>query len=117
MPRKKIPRNIGLARKLRKTMTLPEILLWQRLYKDPDGVKFRRQYSIDPYVLDFYCAKAKVALEVDGFVHDMGDNPQHDEERDAFLREHGIEVMRIPAADVLKSPDDVADGVVRYCKR
>ena len=71
MPRKKIPRNIGLARNLRKTMTLPEILLWQRLYKDPDGVKFRRQYSIDPYVLDFYCAKAKVALEVDGFVHDM----------------------------------------------
>ena len=80
-------------------------------------MKFRRQYSIDPYVLDFYCAKAKVALEVDGIVHDMGDNPLRDEKRDAFLREHGIEVMRIPAADVLQSPDDVADGVVRYCKR
>lgn len=117
MPRTKIPRNVGLARKLRKAMTLPEILLWQRLYKSPDGVKFRRQVSIDLYVLDFYCAKAKVAVEVDGFVHDMGDNPQRDEERDSFLRENGIEVLRIPAADVLKSPDEVADGVVRYCKR
>ena len=61
--------------------------------------------------------KAKVAIEVDGFVHDMGGNPMRDVERDAVLREYGIEVMRIPAADVLKSPDDVADGVVRYCKR
>ena len=117
MPRKKIPRNIGLARKLRKTMTLPEILLWQRLVKSPDGVKFRRQHSVDDYVLDFYCAEAKVAIEVDGFVHDMGGNPVRDVERDAALAEYGIEVMRIPAADVLKSPDDIADAVVRYCKR
>ena len=117
MPRKKISRNIGLARKLRKTMTLPEILLWQRLFKSPDGVKFRRQHSVGDYILDFYCAEAKIAIEVDGFVHDMGDNPQRDVERDAVLREYGIEVLRIPAADVLKSPDAVADGVVRYCRR
>ncbi len=117
MPRKKIPRNIGLARKLRKAMTLPEILLWQRLEKSPDGVSFRKQHSIDPYVLDFYCAKAKVAIEVDGTVHDMGDNPARDVKRDAVLSAYGIEVLRIPASDVLQSPDDVADGVVRYCKR
>ena len=117
MPRKKIPRNIGLARKLRKTMTLPEILLWQRLEKSPDGVSFRKQHPADDYVLDFYCAKAKVAIEVDGIVHDMGDNPVRDVERDAVLTEYGIEVLRIPASDVLKSPDDVADGIVRYCKR
>ena len=117
MPRKKIPRNIGLARKLRKTMTLPEVLLWQRLRKFPDGVKFRRQHSIDDYVLDFYCAEAKVALEVDGIVHDMGDNPQRDAERDDLLLEFGIEVLRVAAVDVLKSPDEVADAIVRYCKR
>ena len=117
MPRNKIPRNVGLARKLRKTMTLPEILLWQRLSKSPDGVKFRRQHSIGDYVLDFYCAEAKVAIEVDGFVHDMGDNPQRDIVRDHVLHDFGVEVLRIPAADVLKLPDDVAEGVVRYCKR
>ena len=118
LPRKKIPRNIGQARKLRKSMTLPEILLWQRLFKSPDGVKFRRQYSIDPYVLDFYCAEAKVAIEIDGIVHDMGDNPQRDEERDDLLLEFGIEVLRVAAVDVLKSPDEVADAIiVRYCKR
>ena len=117
MPRKKIPRNTGLARKLRKAMTLPEILLWQRLFKSPDGVKFRRQHSVSDYVLDFYCAEAKVAIEVDGSIHDMGDNPQRDVARDQVLRGFGIEVLRTPAADLLKSPDDVADGMVRYCKR
>ena len=117
MPRKKIPRNIGLARKLRQTMTLPEILLWQRLEKSPDGVSFRKQHPVDNYVLDLYCAKAKIAFEVDGIVHDMGDNPRGDVERDEVLATYGIEVLRIPAADVLKSPDDVADGIVRYCKR
>ena len=117
MPRKKMRRNVGLARKLRKTMTLPEILLWQRLFKSPDGVKFRRQHSVGDYILDFYCAEAKIAIEVDGSVHDMGGNPQRDAERDEVLREFGIEVLRIPAADVLKSPDEVADGVVRVCKR
>ena len=96
---------------------MPEILLWQRLSKSPDGVKFRRQHSVGDYVLDFYCADASIAIEVDGFVHDMGENPQRDVERDQVLREFGIKVLRIPAADVLKSPDDVADGVVRFCKR
>ena len=117
MPRKRIPRNVGLARKLRKAMTLPEILLWQRLERSPDGVSFRKQHPVDDYVLDFYCAKARVAFEIDGIVHDMGDNPARDVERDAVLSAYGIEVMRIPASDVLKSPDDIADGIVRYCKR
>ena len=115
MPRKKIQRNIGLARKLRKTMTLPEILLWQRLVKSPDGVSFRKQHSVDDYVLDFYCAKAKVAIEVDGFVHDMGHNPEHDEKRDAVIAEHGIAILRIPAKDVLRSPIDMAEAVVAAC--
>jgi very-short-patch-repair endonuclease len=98
-------------------MTLPEVLLWNQLRRSPDGVHFRRQHDIAPYVLDFYCAKAKLCIEVDGIVHEMGDRPERDEKRDAELAAMGIEVMRIPASEVLKSPEDVAEGLVRYCKR
>jgi very-short-patch-repair endonuclease len=103
---------------LRKQMSLPEVLLWNLLRKSPDGVIFRRQHSLDEkIVVDFYCAKAKLCIEIDGIAHDMGEQPEHDQQRDAFLASMGLEVMRIPAAEVLKSPLDVADALVRYCKR
>lgn len=98
-------------------MSLPEVLLWNLLRKSPNGIHFRRQEGIGPFVLDFYCAKAKVGIEIDGIAHDMGDRPAHDAGRDAWLREQGIEVLRIPAIDVLKSPEDIAETIVRLCKR
>jgi len=96
-------------------MSLPEVLLWQHLKREPEGIKFRRQHSIGPYCLDFYVANLKLAIEIDGIAHDMGDRPERDEVRDAYLRAEGIEVVRIPATDVLKSPEDVAEMLVRYC--
>jgi very-short-patch-repair endonuclease len=117
LPRNKITRNVPRARRLRREMTLPEVLLWNRLRRAPDGVIFRRQHEIGDHVVDFYCAKARVCIEVDGIVHDMGDRPEKDEQRTAKLSAAGYEVMRVPAADVLKSPDDIADALVRYCKR
>jgi very-short-patch-repair endonuclease len=99
-------------------MTLPEVLLWNLLRKAPDGVIFRRQHSLtEKITVDFYCAKARLCIEIDGIAHDMGDNPGYDEARNAFLRELRLEVLRIPASDVLKSPQDVAEALVRYCKR
>jgi very-short-patch-repair endonuclease len=98
-------------------MTLPEGLLWNLLRKSPHGVRFRRQYLVDPHVIDFYCPAAKVGIEIDGIAHDMGDNPARDVERDASIAKFGIEIMRIPASDVLRSPEDIAEAVVRYCKR
>jgi len=97
-------------------MSLPEVLLWNLLRKAPDGVVFRRQHPVGPYVVDFYCARAKVCIEVDGQAHDMGDRPRRDVERDSALRALGLEVLRIPASDVLKSPEDAAEALVRYCK-
>ena len=96
---------------------MPEVLLWNLLRKSPDGVHFRRQEPHGKYILDFFCAKAKVCVEVDGIAHNMGVRPLRDEQRDANLRADGIEVMRIPATDVLRSPEDVAEALVRYCKR
>jgi very-short-patch-repair endonuclease len=116
LPRKKQPRNVARARQYRQAMSLPEVLLWREL-KGQREVKFRRQHSIEPYFLDFYCAKAKVCIEIDGIAHDMGDRPARDEERDERLLVEGIEVVRIPATDVLADPHAVAESLARYCKR
>jgi very-short-patch-repair endonuclease len=117
LPRKRIPRDVQKARELRDNLSLPEALLWRLLKGSPGGVHFRSQHPLGDYVLDFYCAKAKVAFEIDGIVHDMGDRPCRDAAREAWLRSQGIEVVRIPASEVLKSPEDVAEGMVRYCQR
>ncbi len=117
MPRTKLDRNVARARKLRDEMSLPEVLLWQVLRGEPDGVKFRRQHPLGPYVLDFYCASAKLCVEIDGISHDMGDRPERDARRIAWLASQGIETVRIPASEVLRSPRDVAEAIVRRCKR
>jgi very-short-patch-repair endonuclease len=105
--------TVNKARKLRQTMTPPEIMLWQRFRAKPSGLKFRRQHPLGPYILDFYCASKKIAVEVDGAVHDMGNNPAHDAKRDAYLASKGIDVLRIAAQDVLRDPDSAADNIVR----
>ena len=64
-------------------------------------------------MLDFYCAKARLAVEIDGMSHDVEDRPQRDRRRDAWLDAQGVTVMRISAAEALATLDDVADGIVR----
>jgi very-short-patch-repair endonuclease len=108
--------TVKKARKLRRQMTLPEVLLWQALRLRPDGVKFRRQHPAGPYILDLYCESALTGIEVDGMAHDMGDNPARDERRDAWLSEQGIAMIRIPAREVLASVDDVVRYLVARCQ-
>jgi very-short-patch-repair endonuclease len=103
------------ARGLRRNLSLPETLLWARLRRS--GVRFRRQHPLGPYVLDFYCAARKLAIKVDGFAHDAGDRPGRDALRTDWLQEQGIDVLRIPAKDVLADPDSVADALIRLCAR
>jgi very-short-patch-repair endonuclease len=107
-------RTLRKARQLRGEMTVPELRLWLRL-KQPhdDAPRFRRQHPVGPYVLDFYCPAAKLAVEVDGWGHNMGDHPQRDEARDAWLNAHGVTVVRLPASEVLADPDAAADSIVR----
>jgi very-short-patch-repair endonuclease len=93
------------ARKLRREMSLPEVILWRNLRGDKlEGLRFRRQHPMGAYVLDFYCDAAKLAVEIDGAHHSLGDNPARDAERDAWLAARGIETLRIPAAYVLADP-------------
>ena len=95
-------------------MSLPEVLLWQRLRGSPEGLRFRKQHPIDPYVADFYCSASRLVIEVDGEAHDRSDRPQRDDTRSAFLNERGYRVLRIAAEDVLKDPDEVAASVVAH---
>ena len=104
------------ARALRRVMTLPEVLLWRALRQRPSGLKFRRQHPAGPFVLDFYCEAAALAIEVDGMAHDMGDNPERDARRDAWLAERGITSLRIPAADMLRDLEAVVRQVVDRCQ-
>ena len=106
-------RTVGKAKGLRGSMSLPEVLLWQRLRSVP--VKFRRQHPIGQYVVDFYCPSAKLIVEVDGAAHDCGDRPVRDAARTVELETRGFRMIRVPARDVLADPDAVADSLLRMC--
>lgn len=100
------------ARKLRVSMSLPEVLLWRELRKRPAGLKFRRQHPADSYVLDFYCHEARLILEVDGAAHDMGSNQKRDQRRDQHFESKGLRTLRIPAADILRDVKGAVDGII-----
>ncbi|HXA40020.1 MAG TPA: DUF559 domain-containing protein [Phenylobacterium sp.] len=75
------------ARQLRRRMSLPEVMLWKALRGREHGKPvFRRQYPTGPYVLDFFCAKARLCVEIDGGSHGFGDRPRADARRDGYLR-------------------------------
>ena len=95
------------ARKLRREMSLPEVLLWEQLRAAKQGMKFRRQHPIGPYIADFYCSATKLVIEIDGEAHDRGDRPERDTVRDAAMQNAGYEVLRISAVDVLKDMEAV----------
>jgi very-short-patch-repair endonuclease len=102
------------ARRLRKTMSLPEVMLWQRLRLRPDGLKFRKQHPIEPHIVDFYCREAALVIEVDGIAHDMGDRPDRDARRDADIRSQGFNILRVPARDVLRDADAATAAIIAY---
>ena len=107
--------TIGKARTLRKEMSLPEVLLWSELRQRPGGFKFRRQHPAGPYILDFACVQSKLAIEVDGEAHGMGEMPLHDEVRDEWLANQGYRTVRIAARDVLSNLEGVVEFVTARC--
>ena len=99
------------ARQLRREMTLPEVLLWERIRGGRlNGLRFRRQHPIGPYILDFYCTSARLAVEIDGAGHDHESQWAHDKRRDRWLGENRIRVLRTPARDILN--DEAIEGVI-----
>jgi very-short-patch-repair endonuclease len=104
------------ARELRRQMSLPEIVLWQALRKARlGGLRFRRQHPIGPYIVDFYCPAARLAIELDGFAHDSIAEAHRDERRQAWLAQQGVSVLRIRASDVLR--DEKLEAVLLGIKQ
>ena len=104
------------ARAQRRALSLPEILLWRILKQARRDIRFRSQHPIGPYVADFYCAKVRLVIEIDGAAHEQSDRAARDAVRDEWMRSRGLQVMRIAARDVLANPEAVADGLYRICK-
>lgn len=95
-------RALNRARKLRTDMSVPETKLWMKLRRQQlRGLKFRRQHPVPPYIVDFYCHEAELAVELDGrqHVHQV----EEDRSRDRFLGAKGIDVLRISVSDFERS--------------
>ena len=106
-----------VARRLRRSMTAAEERLWSILRgKQCGGLRFLRQHDAGHYVLDFYCASACIAIEVDGSVHDLPEVAANDAEREKVLREtFGIRVVRMRNDFVLSaSPGEVCATVLAF---
>jgi very-short-patch-repair endonuclease len=108
--------TVRMARKLRKEMSLPEVLLWVQLQQHPGGYLFRKQHPIGAYSFDFCCVKARLAIEVDGESHSRGDRPERDAARDAWVLAQGFDTIRIPAVEVLKNMEGVLIAIVEECR-
>src|SRR5882757_6974535 len=95
-------------RELRSSLTPQESYLWSFLQRRQlRGRKFRRQHSVGPYILDFYCPEEKLAVELDGGSHDHEHAQAHDENRKIFLCRAGIAVLRFENRDVRKNLEGV----------
>lgn len=100
------------AKSLRRFATKAESLLWYEL-RDfrANGIKFRRQAPIGPYIVDFVCPSAKLVVEIDGDLHETDAGRSHDANRDAYLRGLGYSVMRLDEPDVADNSWHVAQLV------
>jgi len=97
-------------------MSLPELLLWQELRKRPGGFKFRRQFPLAPFTIDFVCLSCRIAIEIDGIAHDRGNAPERDLQRDLIVMQRGFQVLRIPARDVLSDLESCVIGIAEACR-
>ena len=90
---------VHVAKTLRKNMTKEERRLWYDFLKNHDR-RFSRQKVLGKYIVDFYCASAKLVVEIDGSGHYSDKGIIHDAERTAFLAEYGLKVVRIPNTEI-----------------
>ena len=116
MERKHNKKIVPIAKTLRKNMTKEESHLWYdflRYYP----VKFLRQKVIGRYIVDFYCAKAKIVIELDGSQHYDTDVLAKDNERTIFLNQYGLSVVRIPNNEINKNFQGVCEYIDNIVKQ
>ena len=103
-------RLIPLAKQMRKEMTKEEHRLWYD-YLRGYPVRFSRQKVLGKYIADFYCAKARLVIELDGSQHFDNANIRKDDERTAFIERYGLRVIRIPNNEVSQNFSGVCEYI------
>src|SRR3989344_5006936 len=106
---------VEAARDLRKHLTIAERLLWEVLRKKIGGCKFYRQAPIDRFIVDFYCPRKKLVIEVDGGIHQEKDVAEYDALREALLREKDLRVIRFRNEEVMRDLGKVCESIREAC--
>lgn len=100
------PEQKTRRRKLRQDQTPAEKLVWRYLRnRQMAHCKFRRQYSVDTYIMDFYSPSLKLAIEIDGSVHSLSEQKEHDKTRQEYLEMFGIKFLRIQNEELFGNPN------------
>ena len=108
----KAVRNI--ARMLRKTPTRSEDILWQAIRnRRLGGLKFLRQHPVGPSIVDFYCHEKRLAVEIDGPVHNQEEVAERDQARQELIEAYGIRFYRCANAEVERDMDKVLQGILK----
>lgn len=102
------------AKALRYNMTAAEIALWASLSLKFPNTKFRRQHPLGQYIADFYCHKHKLAIEVDGSIHNLPNVIQNDSEKQNFLEEQGLKVLRFTNSQVFNNLEQVLESINKH---
>ena len=111
-------KETGKRKILRNSLPKSEIILWNFLKdKRLGGYKFRRQYSVGRYVVDFYCPAIKLAIEIDGDSHFIEDAPEYDEARQKFIESYGITFLRFTNTEVSRNLQKVLEKILISCKK
>lgn len=99
-------------KKLREVMPRAEVILWSKLKsRQFHGLKFRRQFGVGPFVIDFYCAKHKLAIELDGPSHFEDDAEEYDKNRQQYIEQFGIQFLRFMNSEIYENLDGVLDSI------
>lgn len=102
-----------LRQALRNNMPMPEVILWSKIKnKSLNNFKFRRQFSVGQYVLDFYCPMAKLGIEVDGESHYSNESNRADIERQKAIAGFGIRIIRFTNKDILENIEGVLQIII-----
>jgi very-short-patch-repair endonuclease len=107
------PEYTTRRQELRNNATQPEQKLWAVLRGKQLGVKFRRQHGIGHYIVDFYCPQCKLVIEVDGDSHYTDAAQKYDEQRDTYLQQLGLQVLRFTNEEINRNIAGVYEAIKR----
>jgi len=112
------PQQIYIRKILRQQPVTCERILWNKIRdRRLGGYKFKRQFSVNNYVVDFYCAELKLVIEIDGATHSTDDEIKYDKVRQEYLEKQGLLVKRYLNIDVKENLELVLENILEVCKK